>query len=136
MRRAFADTDKCSMNYYRILEIPVDADDESIRHAFRALARRFHPDAGAGSSAETFQRIFEAYETLRDPVRRAVYDRSLRLKSRTAPRVTVEPLRPEPTRAEPCRPDFSFRRDLFERLLEELFIDLHENPFLGRAFRR
>ena len=53
------------MNYYVILGIPVDADHESIRHAFRVLARRFHPDAGAGSSAEKFHQIFEAYETLR-----------------------------------------------------------------------
>ena len=34
------------MNYYVILGIPVDADYESIRHAFRVLARRFHPDTG------------------------------------------------------------------------------------------
>jgi molecular chaperone DnaJ len=36
------------MNYYVILGVPLDADDESIRHAFRVLARRFHPDAGVG----------------------------------------------------------------------------------------
>lgn len=38
------------MNYYIILGVPVDAADETIRHAFRELARRYHPDAGAGSS--------------------------------------------------------------------------------------
>ena len=106
------------MNYYVILGIPVDADHESIRQAFRALARRFHPDAGVESSAEKFRRIFEAYETLRDPARRAVYDRSLQLRARHAPRLTVEPLRPEPTRAEPFGPDF-FRRDIFEEFFEE-----------------
>ena len=124
------------MNYYVILGIPVDADPESIRHAFRVLARRFHPDAGAGSSAEKFHRIFEAYETLRDPARRAIYDRSLRLRRQRAPRLNVEPLRPEPTRAEPFRPDFSLRRDIFEELFDELFNELHDNPFLGPRFRR
>jgi curved DNA-binding protein CbpA len=31
------------MNYYEILCIPLDADDEMIRSAFRSLARRYHP---------------------------------------------------------------------------------------------
>ena len=124
------------MNYYVILGIPVDADHESIRHAFRALARRFHPDAGAGSSAEKFHGIFEAYETLRDPARRAIYDRSLRLGNQSAPRLNVEPLRPEPTRAEPFRPDFSLRRHIFEELFDELFNEFHDNPILGHRFRR
>jgi curved DNA-binding protein CbpA len=124
------------MNYYVILGIPVDADHESIRHAFRVLARRFHPDAGAGSSAEKFHRIFEAYETLRDPARRAVYDESLRLRPRSAARLNVEPLRPEPTRAEPLRPEFSLRHDMFEELFDELFKEFHDNPFLGRPLRR
>ena len=123
------------MNYYVILGIPVDADHESIRHAFRVLARRFHPDAGAGSSAEKFHRIFEAYETLRDPARRAIYDRSL-LREQSVPRLNVEPLRPEPTRAEQFWPDFSLQRDIFEELFDELFNDLPDNPFLGRPLRR
>ena len=123
------------MNYYVILGIPADADDESIRHAFRVLARRFHPDAGAGSSAEKFHRIFEAYETLRDPARRAAYDRSLRLRPRSGPRRSVEPLCPEPTRAEPFQRNFSFRRDIFEELINEFFKNFHDDyPFPG--FRR
>jgi curved DNA-binding protein CbpA len=71
------------MNYYMILGVPLDANDESIRHAFRVLARRFHPNAGVGSSAEKFHRIFEAYETLRNPARRAAYDRSLQPEVQT-----------------------------------------------------
>src|SRR5687768_2188712 len=124
------------MNYYVILGIPVDADRQSIRHAFRVLARRFHPDTGAESSVEKFRQIFEAYETLRDPARRAVYDRSLQLRLQHAPRLNVEPLRPKPTRAEPNRPDFTFRRDIFEEFFEDLLNDLHDDPFLGRRFRR
>mgnify|MGYP003577119287 CR=1 FL=1 len=124
------------MNYYVILGIPVDADHESIRHAFRVLARRFHPDAGAGSSAEKFHRIFEAYETLRDPAPRAVFDVTLRLRPRSAPRLNVEPLRPEPTRAEPFGPDFSLRRDIFVELFDVLFKEFHDNPFLSRPLRR
>jgi len=121
-----ADPDGTKMNYYVILGIPVNADDASIRHAFRMLARRFHPDAGAGSSAEKFHWILEAYETLRDPARRAAYDRSLRSGPLSAPRLNVKPIRPEPTRAEPLRPDFFFGRDIFEELFDDLFNDLRD----------
>ncbi|HEU4688696.1 MAG TPA: DnaJ domain-containing protein [Vicinamibacterales bacterium] len=62
------------MDYYFVLGIAEDADDEMIRSAFRALARRYHPDVGAGSSLVEFQRAREAYETLVDPERRRRYD--------------------------------------------------------------
>jgi curved DNA-binding protein CbpA len=55
-----------TMNYYVVLGIAEDADGDTIRSAFRALARRYHPDAGPGSSAVEFQRALEAYETVSD----------------------------------------------------------------------
>ena len=65
------------MNYYVLLGISQDADADTIRSAFRALARRYHPDAGEGSSAERFREILTAYETLNDPARRWHHDRTL-----------------------------------------------------------
>ena len=123
------------MNYYVILGVPLDADGETIRHAFRELARRYHPDAGAGSSVEKFRQIFEAYETLRDPLQRAAYDVSLRAPL-VRTQTILEPLRPEPTRSERLRPDFFNRRDMIEQLFNELFNDLHGDPFLIRRFPR
>jgi curved DNA-binding protein CbpA len=87
------------MNYYLLLGVPQDADPDTIRSAFRTLARRYHPDAGEGSSADRFREILVAYETLNDPRRRQDYDR--RLPDRRAPAAQfVEPLRaqaaPEP----------------------------------------
>ena len=67
-----------TMNYYVVLGIAEDADSDAIRSAFRALARRYHPDAGAGSSTDEFRRALEAYKTLSDPDRRRLYDRDLR----------------------------------------------------------
>jgi curved DNA-binding protein CbpA len=67
-----------TMNYYVVLGIAEDAESDTIRSAFRALARRYHPDAGAGSSTAEFRRALEAYETLSDPERRRLYDRKLR----------------------------------------------------------
>jgi curved DNA-binding protein CbpA len=80
-----------TMNLYVVLGIAQDADSETIRSAFRALARRYHPDAGVGSSPVEFRRALEAYETLSDPDRRRVYDRELR-GSRGSTTIIAEPI--------------------------------------------
>lgn len=117
------------MDYYVVLGIAEDADDETIRSAFRALARRYHPDVGDGSSPVLFQRAREAYETLGDPERRRRYDRQLRA-SRAQPPVVVEELTVARPFAEPLlgwrRADFDMpatRRvsSLFDELLEQFF---------------
>jgi curved DNA-binding protein CbpA len=88
------------MNHYIVLGVSSDADDRAIRRAFRSLVRRYHPDAGAGSSPEKFRLLVDAYETLIDPVRRRDYDRSLHPVSPPIPMrvkpmaVPVEPLAP------------------------------------------
>ncbi len=63
---------------YAILGIPRDADESEIQSVHRALAKKYHPDAGTGSSCERFRSIQAAYDILSDPGRRAEYDRSLR----------------------------------------------------------
>jgi curved DNA-binding protein CbpA len=85
------------MNLYVVLGISRDADDETIRSAYRMLARRYHPDRGAGSSAEKFRQVNEAYETLIDAGSRRSYDLSLQWAQQPIP-VRVEPMvaRPEP----------------------------------------
>jgi curved DNA-binding protein CbpA len=87
------------MNYYLLLGVRQDADADTIRSAFRALARRYHPDAGEGSSADRFREILTAYETLNDPTRRGHYDRILQNRRKPMTQL-VEPLRgqaaPEP----------------------------------------
>ena len=85
------------MDYYVILGVARTAGETAIRSAFRELARRYHPDAGAGSSAHKFREIVEAYATLADPDRRRRYD--ARLRPAVAPLRRVERLtsdRPEP----------------------------------------
>jgi curved DNA-binding protein CbpA len=79
------------MNFYAVLGIPRDADDEAIRNAYRILVRRYHPDRGIGSSAEKFRQVREAYETLMDPVSRRSYDVSLRTSAIDAA-VRIEPM--------------------------------------------
>ncbi len=64
-------------DYYDILGVPRDADEEQIKKAYRKLAMKYHPDRNNGSEeAEArFKELSEAYEVLKDPQRRAAYDR-------------------------------------------------------------
>jgi len=78
------------MNFYAVLGISRDADCETIRSAYRILARRYHPDRGAGSSSEKFRQVNEAYATLMDPGSRQAYDLSLQWVP-----VRVEPIVPQ-----------------------------------------
>ena len=63
-------------DYYDILSVPREAAAEDVKKAFRKLAFDYHPDRNKASDAEVrFKEINEAYEILRDPEKRAVYDR-------------------------------------------------------------
>jgi molecular chaperone DnaJ len=66
-----------SEDLYAILGVSRDATDDEIKTAYRRKAREHHPDANAGDAgAEArFKEISLAYEVLRDPERRARYDR-------------------------------------------------------------
>jgi curved DNA-binding protein CbpA len=129
------------MDYYVVLGVGEDADEETIRSAFRALARRYHPDVGTGASSVEFQRAREAYETLVDPQRRRRYDRQLRASrtaSRTRPVVVresmvsrrfAEPLfSRRPLSFDAADPWRSLTRSLlFEEVVEALFASLDED---------
>ena len=69
------------MTHYETLGVAPDAATEEITRAWRALAKRWHPDAHPGRAAEATQRmqvVNEAYAVLRDESRRARYDALLR----------------------------------------------------------
>ena len=75
-------------NYYKLLEVPNDADISTLRSAFRKKAKSCHPDLFQHVSPEErknlqkkFVRLSQAYETLADPKKRHSFDQSLRKSS-------------------------------------------------------
>ena len=66
-----------TIDYYELLECERTADDATIKSRYRKLAMQYHPDRNAGckESEAKFKAISEAYDCLKDPQKRAAYDR-------------------------------------------------------------
>jgi molecular chaperone DnaJ len=64
-------------DYYKILNISKDASEEEIKKSYRKIAMQYHPDRNPGDreAEEKFKIASEAYEVLRDPEKRQIYDR-------------------------------------------------------------
>jgi len=70
------------LNYYTLLTVAEDADAHEVQAAFRRMVKKCHPDVNAHRRQWAHQRmkdLLEAYEVLKDDVKRAAYDRKLAL---------------------------------------------------------
>ncbi len=65
------------LDYYEVLEVSRDANDQEIKSSYRRLAMQYHPDRNPGDAVaeEKFKSCSEAYAVLSDPQKRAAYDR-------------------------------------------------------------
>jgi DnaJ-class molecular chaperone len=75
-------------NFYDVLGIDPNADDEGTKEAFQSLAKIFHPDLNLDDAAaeRRFKEICQAYGTLKDSKTRAAYDLGLAHQRRKAQR--------------------------------------------------
>jgi len=87
-------------NYYKLFEVPFDADISTLRSAFRKKAKSCHPDLFQDVSPEErknlqkkFIRLSQAYETLADPKKRQLFDLRLRKSSMKAGQQNVKEYR-------------------------------------------
>jgi DnaJ-class molecular chaperone len=90
------------MTHYEVLGVPRDADEQTIKKAYRRIALRHHDDHAGDDPASraTFEAATRAYEVLRDPLARRRYDRGV---------------------AAPQRPSDVLRRDSGRRMVEATF---------------
>lgn len=62
-------------DFYKVLGVSPESNEDEIKKAYRKLALKFHPDKNSDADAEDrFKEIAEAYEILTDPKKRSVYD--------------------------------------------------------------
>jgi curved DNA-binding protein len=105
-------------DYYEVLGVPRDADQDAIRGAYRRLARQYHPDLNSDADAEErFKELGEAYEVLSDPDKRQRYDRlgaNWREVEREAPEESFEEFFTNQGWADSAGVEFG--EDLFEAL--------------------
>jgi molecular chaperone DnaJ len=88
---------KRKRDFYKVLDIDHTATPSEIKKAYRAAAKKCHPDVSARND-RTFKQVQEAYETLSDPQKRMAYDKE-------DSSGTASPPKPQP----PFQPDdFSF----------------------------
>ena len=66
-------------NFYDVLGVDPDADDDQIKDAFQSLAKVFHPDLSSGDALaeRRFKELLQSYSTLKDTRTRAAYDMGL-----------------------------------------------------------
>ena len=113
------------IDYYELLQVSPNADDDTIQRVFRHLAKKYHPDQGEQSDDERFRRLVEAHRVLSDPEARAGYDAAYQEYWNRKWRLVSEAGSSE---------SFSEDRDMRERMLSLFYVQRRRSmalPGLG-----
>jgi DnaJ-class molecular chaperone len=114
-------------NFYKLLGVDRKADPEKIKGAYRKAAKRYHPDISPRSE-EKFKEIQEAYETLSDPEKRAIYDREYSKKRI----LDIQP--PPPRYSTPIFSTFNLFNDMDELFARfDHFWNIETDAFLSEG---
>jgi curved DNA-binding protein CbpA len=105
------------INYYKILQVDPEAEQDVIKAAYRALSRKYHPD-GSHPSTERMVRLNDAYAVLSDPPARARHNDELEHRDFVEGKAPVRPAAPPRMRyqevpEEPPKPRRTYRRRNF-----------------------
>ena len=113
------------MNYYKILEVPENADISEIKKKYRKLAMKYHPDRNAGNeeAAKKFREITEAYEVLGNEKKREEYD----FKRKNGDNRKKSKNKMENSEDKYSRNNFSFEKEFFKSSAE--MKGMFENSF-------
>ena len=113
------------VDYYEVLQISPNADQETVHRVYRIQAQRFHPDNLKTGDAQRFRSVAEAYEILSDARSRASYDAEhRRVRGRATQEAFVVPPAPDPQ-------DEVQRREQILRLLYRKRQAHPDQPSLG-----
>jgi curved DNA-binding protein CbpA len=112
-------------DFYRVLQVDPAAEAEVIRAAYRALARKYHPDVSIGAD-DRMVRINRAWAVLGNPTVRAAYDRG---------RVALAARAPEPTAPETAGEQASSQRPIGRPSGTVLTFGRYEGWSLGQLAR-
>jgi curved DNA-binding protein CbpA len=113
------------VDYYELLQVSPNADEDTIQRVFRHFAKKHHPDASSQGDPDLFNRLLDAYRTLTDVSLRAAYDVKYQRHWHQTWRVAAEA-----SAANPVSGDVSVR----ERLLSLFYVQRRRdmrNPGMG-----
>jgi hypothetical protein len=120
------------LNFYEILDIGQAANDEEIRTAFRRLAKQYHPDVSSDPDASArFRLVYIAYDTLKDPVKRRLYDQMQHGDISFIPVETIDGYNMTPSQYERWQRRAARRAAYYERMKYEEF---EEKETVGDKF--
>jgi curved DNA-binding protein CbpA len=89
------------LDYYAILEVSSSATTSEVKKSYRRLARLHHPDLNQDALDIHIKRLNEAYEVLRDPIKRTSYDMQRREKQQRAEELAEYKRRLQQVKREP-----------------------------------